>query len=168
MGCPIFLATLLRNRQTRWLPILYNRRILYQPRALRVPRRSLLLYSDATPISLAALDTGPPQRTLVRLYDDVKPIHFVEMAAALVALIWAGKHHHQATTFTLANDATVVCYTLCTGRDRTLRCNPLLQDLYSPWILIKMEQGHSLVVRSVPSAENLADPLSRGQLASAT
>jgi hypothetical protein len=102
---------------------------------------------------------------MYRSYEDERPIAFAETAAALVGLIHTADRNHQATTITLATDSAVVYYILQTGKGLTLRRHKLLQELYITFFGIKSKRGHRLVVRWVSSDANLADPVSRGVLA---
>jgi hypothetical protein len=69
------------------------------------------------------------------------------------------------TTVTLCTDSAVVYHTLNKGAGSTLRYSTLLKNLYIQYLINKVKSGHGVVVPWVPSAENLADPLSRGVLA---
>jgi ribonuclease HI len=85
------------------------------------------------------------------------------MAAALVGLHWYLQDvATQLTTVTLYTDSSVVFHTLSRGTGITLRNNVLLQNMYVAFLINKVYTGHGLVVRRVPSCQNLADPLSRG------
>jgi hypothetical protein len=59
----------------------------------------------------------------------------------------------------------VTYYVLSTGKGRTIRTHVILQQLICTWFSIKCTRGHRLVVRWVPTDANLADPVSRGVLA---
>jgi hypothetical protein len=130
------------------------------------PTRSTLVYSDATSFTIGVFWPGPPPRYLYRQYLDHRPIAFAELAAALVVLIHTAKQNHLPTTITIATDSSVVYYVLSTGKGKTLRMYHILQQLYITWFTIKSKRGHRLVVRWVTSDANLADPVSRGVLAS--
>jgi ribonuclease HI len=86
------------------------------------------------------------------------------MAAALAGLIWASRDLQQPRNITLYTDSSIVYCSLARGTGLTLRRNVLLQNLYIGWLFNKVKSGHGLVVRWLPSEENLADPLSRGVL----
>jgi hypothetical protein len=105
-----------------------------------------------------------PQQ-LFQQFRDAQPIAVAKMAAALFALIWIGQRCYRATAITPATDSTIVYYTLSTGKGTIFRWSALLQQLYVTWFLIKMDRGHGLVLRWVPSNANLADPVPRGVLA---
>jgi hypothetical protein len=108
--------------------------------------------------------THPPQQ-VYQPFSDSQPIAVAKIAAALFALIWAGTRLRQPTALTLDTDSTVAYYTLSTGKGYTFRHNVWLQALYIKWFQIKMDRGHGLVLRWVPSQANLADPVSWGVLA---
>jgi hypothetical protein len=85
------------------------------------------------------------------------PIAWAE-TAALVGLLWIIKNCvTEPTTITLCTSSSVVYYTLLKGTG-FLRNNPLLQNLYLSMIAYKIQTGHGLVIRWVPSQANLADP----------
>jgi hypothetical protein len=85
-----------------------------------------------------------------------------EMAATLQGLLWMFCQLDQPTTVTIYTDSSSVYYSLVKGTGRTLRQSLRLQTLYVQMFKNKIQAGHGLVVRWVLSAENLADPLSRG------
>jgi ribonuclease HI len=103
---------------------------------------------------------GPPCLAIVQRYSDRRPIAYAEMAAALQGLLWIYQHLHEPTMVTLYTDSSVVYYTLVKGTGQTLCQSLRLQNLYCNMFKIKIQAGHGLVTRWVPSAENLADPLS--------
>jgi hypothetical protein len=86
-------------------------------------------------------------RQLYRQYEDIKPIAFAEMAAALACLIWATRDLQQPRNITLYNDSSIVYYSLARGTGLTLRRSVLLQNLYIGWLFNKVKSGHGLVVR---------------------
>jgi ribonuclease HI len=95
-------------------------------------------------------------------YTDHRPIAFAEMAAALKGLIWFMRNHlQQPTTITLATDSSTVYYILQKGTGLTLRSSEILQKLYVTMMYEQIKSGNALVVRWVPSEQNLADPLTR-------
>jgi hypothetical protein len=165
MAWPMFIATLIMQRDTYWTRWMLRNQLLQQPRKLAAPTRSTLVYADATPSTIGVYWPGPPPRYVYRQYSDARPIAFAEIAAALVALIHTAKHNHLATTITIATDSALAYYILSTGKGKTLRMYNILQQLYITWLLIKSKRGHRLVVRWVPSDANLAGPVSRGVLA---
>jgi hypothetical protein len=124
-------------------------------------RRSILVYVDATPSSIGIHVASNPPQQIFQPFSDQQPIAVAEIAAALFALVWIGAHLRQPT---LATDSTVAYYALSTGKGLTIRYNMSLQCIYSKWFQIKMDRGHGLVLRWVPSEANLADPVSRGVL----
>lgn len=160
-GWPQFLSYGIRHSDTYWLRVLNNTRTLHAARPLQPPLLSRVLHVDATPSSVSAVFLGPPQVSMVRHYDDVRPIAFAEMAAAIIGLLWTFTLLQQPTNITLLTDSMVVYHTLSKGTGLTLRASRTLQKLYIKMCLIKIWTGHSLVVRWVPSGSNLADPLSR-------
>jgi ribonuclease HI len=87
-----------------------------------------------TPSSIAGVDICPPHREHQTFYIDDQPINYAEMAAALVTLIWAAKHHQEPTTFSLHTDSTIVYHTLQTGKGATLQTNQLLRELYCSFL----------------------------------
>jgi hypothetical protein len=105
--------------------------------------------------SLAAITPGPPARHVVRFYDDVEPIALAKMAAPLAGLIWITQQRHQPTTVSLHTDSSVVCHSLVRGTGLNLRSHELF---YIRWLVNKLDSGHGLLVRWIPSADNLADP----------
>jgi ribonuclease HI len=126
--------------------------------------RSILVYTDATPTSFGVyVASHPPQEVYQRFTDSI-PIARAEIAAALFALNWVGSRLRQPTNITLATDSAVTYYVLSTGKVMSLRYDIWLQTLYVAWFRIKMNRGHGLVVRWVPSAANPADPVTRGVL----
>jgi ribonuclease HI len=166
MGWPQFIASHIRDRSTYWARTLLQKGALRQPRRLKPALQGLVLHTDATPTSLAAVIPGTPPSQLYCQYDDTTPIAFAEMAAALAGLLWATKHLDQPRNITLYTDSSIVFYSLSRGTGLTLRRDPLLKNLYIrvTWLVNKENSGHGLVVRWLPSEENLADPLSRGVL----
>jgi hypothetical protein len=126
-------------------------------------RRSILLYTDATPTSFGVHVASRPPQKVYQTFSEAIPIAQAEIiTAALFALIWVGSRLRQPTAITIATDSAVAYYTLATGRGYTFRQNIWLQTLYVKWFSIKLNRG--LVVRWVPSAANPADPVSRGVL----
>jgi ribonuclease HI len=97
----------------------------------------------------------PPQQ-IHQAFSEAIPIAQAEIAAALFALIWVGSRLRQPTAITIATDSAVAYYTLSTGKGYTIRHNIWLQTLYLKWFTIKMNRGHGLEVRWVPSAANPA------------
>jgi hypothetical protein len=163
MNWPTYIATHL-HRETFWLTWTYNRHLLQRPRQMGTITRSILLYTDATPSSFGVhVASHPPQQVYQRFTDEI-PIARAELAAALFALNWVGSRLRQPTNITLGTDSAVVYYVLSTGKGMSLRYDLWLQTLYISWFRIKMNRGHGLVVRWVPSAANPADPVSRGVL----
>jgi hypothetical protein len=163
MNWPTFIATHLLQRETYWLRWCLDRRLLHRPRPLAPQHRSLLVYTDATPTSLGVyINTQPPQ-TIYQPFTNEQSIAVAEIAAALFALIWIGRRCYQPTATTLATDSTVAYYTLSTGKGYTFRHTPMLQ-MYVCWFQMKIDRGHGLVLRWMPSNANLADPVSRGVL----
>jgi ribonuclease HI len=126
--------------------------------------RSILVYTDATPSSFGVHVASQPPQQVYQPFQDQVPIAAAEIAAALFALNWVGSRLRQPTNITLATDSAVAYYTLSTGKGYTMRYNIWLQTLYMSWFKIKLDRGHGLVVRWVPSAANPADPVSRGVL----
>jgi hypothetical protein len=168
MNWPTFIATHLLQRETYWIHWCLSRGLLDRPRPIAPQLRSLLVYTDATPTSIGVyLDTRPPQQVF-QPFQDAQPIAVAEMAAALFALIWIGQRCYRPMALSLDTDSAVVYYTLSTGKGITFRRSPLLQRLYVTWFRIKMDRGHGLVLRWVPSNANLADAVSRGVLAQNT
>jgi hypothetical protein len=162
MSWPAFLATLIAHRVVYWITRLHRLNLLQYPRTMRPPLRSIALYKDATPTSVAAVIPGPP-RAIVQHYTDTRTIAFTEMAAALRGLLWYIRDVlTEPTTITLYTDSSTVYYTLVKGTGLTLRASPLLQQLFVATWMNKNKAGHGLVVRWVPSEHNLADPLTRG------
>jgi hypothetical protein len=162
MSWPQFLATHIRDRSTYWLRVLDEHRLFHQPRAMILPKVRIQLYTDATPTSIAAI-TPPPTSAFYRRLEPPQPIAVAEMAAALVGLHWYLQDvAHQPTTIILYTDSSIVYHTLAKGTGITLRRSPLLQNLYIAFLINKVYTGHGLVVRWLPSTQNLADPLSRG------
>jgi hypothetical protein len=137
---------------------MYDRRVLYQARLLRAPHQSRTIHTDATPTSIAAVAVGQPPWSFHREYQDTRPIAFAEKAAAIVGLPQFQRTLQRPTDTTLCTDSAVVYHTLLKGTGTTLRYSPLLQDLYVQMFINKVKSGHGLVVRWVPSEENLADP----------
>jgi ribonuclease HI len=127
-----------------------------------LPTSTVHLYTDATPSSIAAITTTPVSAFYRRL-EPAQPIAVAEMAAALVGLHWylqdVALH---PTTVILYTDSSVVYHSLSRGTGLTLRSHVLLQNLNISFLINKVYTGHGLVVRWVPSCDNLADPLSRG------
>jgi hypothetical protein len=122
-----------------------------------------MLYTDATPWSIAAYTPGPLPAGMARQYD-CKAIAFAEMAAALAGLLCINRQP-APTTITLCTDSAVVYHTLVKGSGITPRSCEILRNMYIQVLLNKVNSSHGLVVRWVPSTENLADPLSREVLA---
>jgi hypothetical protein len=65
MGWPAFLATLIPLRVVYWVSRQSQHTLLTHPRLMRPPHRSILLYTDATPTSVAAIVPGNPPRSMV-------------------------------------------------------------------------------------------------------
>jgi ribonuclease HI len=129
---------------------------------METPLLSRQLYTDATPTSIAAVYLGTPRVSMVQHFMDSRQITVAEMAAALRGLQWCIQEHlTQPTNITLFTDSVVVYHTLVKGTGLTLRASSLLQDLFVNTWIMKNKAGHGLVVRWVPSEQNLADPLSR-------
>jgi hypothetical protein len=127
-----------------------------------LPARTVHLHTDATPGLIAAITTAPVSAFYRRL-EPAQPIAVAEMAADLVGLHWYLQDvATQPTTVILYTDSSVVFHTLSRGTGLTLRSHELLQNLYVSFLINKVYTGHGLVVRWVPSRQNLADPLSRG------
>jgi hypothetical protein len=168
MNWPAFIATHTLQRETYWLRWCLRHGLLHRPRTLGQQRRSILLYTDATPVSIGVHVASQPPQQIYQPFTDDQPISVAEIAASLFALIWIGSRLRYPTAITLATDSTVAYYTLSTGKGYTFRHTPLLQTLYVQWFLIKLDRGHGLVLRWVPSQANLADPVSRGVLAQHT
>jgi ribonuclease HI len=164
MNWPTFIATHLPQRESFWLRWTLRHGLLHRPRSMGIQRRSILVYTDATPSSIGIHVASQPPQQIFQPFLDEQPIEVAEIAAALFALIWIGAGLRQPTAITLATDSTVACYSLSTGKGLTLRYNLWLQCLYIRWFQIKMDTGHGLVLRWVPSEANLADPVSRGVL----
>jgi ribonuclease HI len=163
MGWPMFLATLVYNRNVYWIRRFQTAGLLRRPRSLTQRLISKHIYTDATPTTIAAVFMGPPRIALVQHFTTPRNIAWAEMAAALKGLIWcANSQLEQPTTLTLFTDSQVVYHTIVKGTGITLRSSPLLQDLYVTLYMIFNKAGHSLVVRWIRSQANLADPLSRG------
>jgi len=163
MNWPTFMATHLLQQETYWLTWAFNRGLLHRPRTMGIIRRSILIYTDATPTSFGVhVATTPPQQIHQQFTNRI-PIARAEIAAALFALNWAGSRLHQPSNITLATDSAVA-YTLSIGKGYTIRYDIWLQTLYMAWFSIKLNRGRGLVVRWVPSAANPADPVSRGVL----
>jgi hypothetical protein len=120
---------------------------------------------DAAPTSVAAYTPGPPVDSMAQFYIDAQAIAFAEMAAALIGLQWMMNRLQEPTTIILYTNSSVVYHTLVRGSGLTLRSSTLLQNLCIKQFVNKVNAGHGLVVCWVPSAENLADPLSRSVLA---
>jgi hypothetical protein len=116
------------------------------------------LSTDATPTSIAAITTIPVSAFYRRLEPE-RPIAVAEMAAALIGLHWYLQDvATRPTTAILYTDSSIVYHTLVRGTGLTLRSSLLLQNLYIAFLINKVYTGHGLVVRWVPSRENLADP----------
>jgi hypothetical protein len=164
MNWPTFMATHLLQRETYWLTWAYNRGLLHRPRTMETVSRSILIYVDATPSSFGVHVATSPLQQVFQQFTDRIPIARAEIAAALFALNWVGSRLRQPTNITLATDSAVAYYTFSTGKGYTTRYDIWLQTLYIAWFKIKMNRGHGLVVRWVPSAANPADPVSRGVL----
>jgi hypothetical protein len=98
-------------------------------------------------------------------YSKEHSITYVEMVVALAGLLWISRQLHHPTNVTLFTDSSMVYHTLVKGTGTTLHSDSLLQNMYISWLINKVHSGHGLVVRWVPSADNLADPFSRGVLA---
>lgn len=77
-------------RDSYWLRWLNRRGLLAQPRLLQQPTGSIILYSDATPSSIAGLDIGPPRAHYSFHFQGHRPTAFAKMASALHTLNWAG------------------------------------------------------------------------------
>jgi ribonuclease HI len=99
---------------------------------------------------------------MVYQYPGARPIASAEMAAALKGLLWFFEQLDQPTTVTLYTDSSAVFYSLVKGTGRTLRQSLRLQNLYVQMYKNKNWALHGLVIRWVPSEDNLADPFSRG------
>jgi hypothetical protein len=162
MGWPAFRTTTILQRAQYWPQEWIDAGPATPPRILQPPLRSRQLYVDATPTSRAAVAVGPPRLALVSRYTDTRPIAFPEMAAALKGLIWYMRTLDEPTTITLYTDSSIVYYFFVRGIGVTSRRSLILQQLYYTMFKIKIQAGHGLVVRWVPSSENLAGPLSRG------
>jgi hypothetical protein len=127
-------------------------------------RRSVPVYTDATPTSFGVHVATVPLQQIFQQFTNRIPIARAEIAAALFALNWIGARLQHPINITLATDSAVAYHTLATGKGYTIRYDIWLQTLYASWFSIKMNRGHGLVVRWVPSAANPADPVSRGVL----
>jgi hypothetical protein len=164
MNWPTFLATHLLQREPYWITWCQRKGLLDLPRTMGTIRRSILIYTDATQTSFGVhVATTPPQQ-IYQQFTDAIPIAQAEIAASLFALIWVGSRLRQPTAITISTDSTVAYYTLATGKGYTFRHSIWLQILYIHWFQVKMNRGHGLVVRWVPSTANPADPVSRGVL----
>jgi hypothetical protein len=166
MGWPAFIATTILQRSVYWARYWITSGLIHNPRQLQPQLRSIRLYTDATPYSTAAMTPGPPRLAMVQRYTDPRLLAYAEMAAAIQGLHWIFSHLQQPTMVTLLTDSTIVYYTLVKGTGKTLRQSLRLQNLYCTMWKIKIQAGHCLITRWVPSADNLADPLSRGVHAS--
>jgi hypothetical protein len=78
------------------------------------------------------------------------------MAAALKGAIWYMRSLEHPTTVTLYTNSSIVFYLLVRATGVTLRRSLILQELYFKMYTIKIQAVHGLVVRWVPSRENLA------------
>jgi hypothetical protein len=130
MNWPMFIATLILQRDTYWARWMFRNKLLQQPRKLQPPLRSQMVYTDATPSSIGVLWPELLRRYLHRSYNGRKPIAFAELAAALVGLVHTANDLLEPTTITLATDSSVVFYVLSTGKGSTLRQYKILQELY--------------------------------------
>jgi hypothetical protein len=127
MHWPMFLATLILQRSTYWIKLFHYYR-LHQPRRIRMPLASRLLYTDATPSSTVAFAPGPPPRGQAQFYTDIRPIAFAEIAAAISGLLCLMRTQlRRPTTITLCTDSASVYYSLLKGAGLTLRSSPILQ-----------------------------------------
>jgi len=70
--------------------------------------------------------------TILLKYDDMCPIHFTEMATALIRLIWASHYNYQPTTFTLCTNYTIVLHILAPGMGWILCCS------HGYWLVVKL------------------------------
>jgi hypothetical protein len=105
MGWPMFLATLIHNKNTFWIRRFQAAGLLRRPRSLFQRLTSKQIYTDATPTSIAAVCMGPPRTALVQRFTSPRSIAWAEMAAALKGLIWcATSQVDQPTTLTLYTD----------------------------------------------------------------
>jgi hypothetical protein len=160
MCWPLFPATLISARSTYWIRRLYQARILHQPQWLAATHRSRALYTDATTTSVVSFAPGPSQRSCVQHYTDQQSIASVKMEEAFRRFIWYKRQLSQPATLTLCTESAVVYYTLAKGTGLILRSLALFQTLYF-YKLLKLQAGHALVFRWVPSDENQAYSLTR-------
>jgi hypothetical protein len=145
MGWPMFMATLVCNRNTYWIYHFHNNGFLHQPRRLAPRLLSRQIHTDATPVKAAAVFLGPPK--IARVF-------------AIEGIIWCcSEILDQPTTVTLFTDSTIVFSTTVKGKGLTLRASPLLQDRFVKMYRLMNKAGHSLVAMWFPSNRNLADPL---------
>jgi hypothetical protein len=162
MGWPLFMATLIYNRNTFWIFHFHQHRHIHQPRQMGqrlIPRQ---LYTDATP-TRAAVFLGPPKLAYTYPIQPPRQIAWAETSAAIEGIIWCAQQAlEQPTTLTVFTDSTIVYHTLVKGKGWTLRASPLLQNRYVQMYRMLNKAGHCLVTRWIPSDRNLADPLTRG------
>jgi hypothetical protein len=163
MGWPMFMATLILNRNTFWVQQFQAKGILRRPRKLAPRQVSRQLYTDATPQTAAAVYIGTPKMAYVFPLQPPRAIAWAEMLAGLEGVIWCCRRALQEpTTLTLFTDSSVVYATIVRGKGITLRASPLLQNRYFTMYQELTKAGHGLVARWMPPERNLADPLARG------
>jgi hypothetical protein len=137
------------------------------PRQLQPTIQGTVVKTDATPTTIVACWSGTPPARLVHTFPTQLPIAETETVAALLGLIWTDYAFQSPKAITSYIDSTTVNHVLSSGKGKTIRRSWRLIYLYVQWFTIKRGRGHTLVVRSVPTAEHSAEPLSRGMRVSA-
>jgi hypothetical protein len=114
MGWPMFLATLILNRNTYWIRKFQVTRTLHQPRKLAPRLQSRQLHTDATPHAAAAVFVGPPKMAFTFPFLEPRAIAWAEMTAAIEGIIWCCQNClDQPTNINLFTDSMIVFFNSC-------------------------------------------------------
>lgn len=149
---PIFLAADILLGDPSWLNIL-------QPKSLLPGLIPIVLYTDATPHSVAAIIPSL-KMSFAQAFEVPEEINRAEAIALLLGLQWASPEFTDCH-FTVYCDNAAVVATLSKGTGALWRFHDLrrlhLSTLHGLW-------GNTFTIAQVTSAENLADKPSRAVL----